>query len=248
MKRLVVGKVYKIDDTPWLNARGYIQLLNNSYTNLIQYPENKINYITNESGDIKNSLGSDLFIWCNEEGNIPSKFRFFLPSGRYFDFTVPVGTFPIQLSVLRENLNSSQPGYQSLVNYVDESIENAIENLQLGSTQIYSNNFVASSNLSALRVINLATRTYASNQNFVDTNGSFGLTTSAINQGEVGKALVYGELSDSSLNFQPGNLFLGTNGNIIQNLLGNEVFILNIGGAISSNKIRLDCQEVTICI
>jgi hypothetical protein len=244
LKRLVVGKIYRNDDTPWLNARGYIQLLNNSYTNLIQYPENRIEYITDTLGNIKNSLVTDLFLWCNEEGNIESKFRFFLPSGKYFDFTVPVGTSPIELSVLRENLNSSQPGYQSIVNYIDT----AIEGLQLVSTQIYSDTFIAATNLSALRIVNLATRTYASNQTLSDASGAFGLTTSAVNQGVATKVLTYGAISDNRFNFTPGYLFLSDNGNITQTINNSQPFILNIGVAIYSNKIKLDFQEVTICI
>lgn len=242
MKRLVLGKIYKTDDSPWLNARGYIQLLNNSYTNFIQYPENRINYITNSLGEIKNVLAEDLFIWCNEEGNIHSIFRLFLPSGKFFDFTVPVGTSPIQLSVLRENLNSSQPGYQSIVNYVD----NAVEGLQLGSTQIYSNNFVATTNLSALRIVNLATGTYADASNILDIEGSLGITTNSIAQNALGKLLIFGELSDNSFNFIPNKyVYLGNVGNLTQ-FFENNYF--QIGTAINNNKILIHFNESILCI
>lgn len=242
MKRLVLGKIYKAADIPWLNARGYIQLLNNSYTNFIQYPENRINYITNSLGDIKNDLDQDLFIWCNEEGNISSKFRLFLPSGKFFDFTVPVGTSPIQLSVLRENLNSSQPGYQSIVNYVD----NAIAGLQLGSTQIYSNNFVATTNLSALRIVNLSTGTYADASNNGDIEGSLGITTNSIAQNALGKLLIFGELSDNSFNFIPNkHIYLGNLGTLTQ-AFANNYFI--IGKAITNQKILINFNESILCI
>jgi hypothetical protein len=241
LKRLVVGKVYKSDDTPWLNVRGYIQLLNNSYTNLIQYPENRIEYITDTLGNIKNSLGGDLFIWCNEEGNIESKFRFFLPSGKYFDFTVPVGTSPIQLSVLRENLNSSQPGYQSIVNYVDSAIDSVIAG---ESKALFSDTLVAIQDLSALRIINLHTGTYASSDNLNHAFVALGFVDNGVILGQIFKAVTQGLLFDSSWNWQLDKpIFLGLNGFLTQTIPNTSLFIKQIGSVINQQTLIFNSED-----
>lgn len=247
-----MGRVTRTDGTPWRNAKVSFRRCRGTHTPTSQFPPDTIIAHTNQDGDLYSVSGdiliSGVYLWCNAEGFSFTPYVCNLPNDA-FEFKLPIGTTPITLSELREGSGeATEPQYESILEYVDDSIENALSNLQLGSTQIYSNEFTASTNLSALRVVNLATKTYASNQNILDATGTFGLTTTSVNQGESVKLLTYGEISDSSFDFQPGNLFLGTNGNIIQNLLGNEIFIVNMGSAISNNKIHLDFQEVTLCI
>lgn len=251
--RLVVGIVSRTDNTPWRNAKVTFRRCKGTYTPTNQYPPDTIIAYTNQDGELYsviangNVLVSGVYLWCNAKGASYTPYECQLPNDS-FTFKLPVGDTPITLSALREGSDDvNQPQYESIIDYVDTSIDKAITGLQLGSTQIYSNEFIATTNLSALRIVNLVTGTYASAFNQSDINGVFGITTKAVIIGEPSKLLLFGELFDNNFNLFVGNVYLSNNGLLIQNLIGNELFILNIGNFINTKKMLINIQEAIRC-
>lgn len=120
--RIITGKIYKSNDEPWINAYGNIKLIHGSYDGNIHYPEFNLLYCTDETGEVLNIKKLPLILWCNEEGYSTSYYQFVLPDNKSFDFTLPSGSSSIEISVLRENINSSNSNYQSIINYVDNEI------------------------------------------------------------------------------------------------------------------------------
>lgn len=191
--RLVVGKVTRTDGTPWQNAKVTFRRCVGTYTPTSQFPPDTVIAHTNQNGDLYSVMGSVLvsgvYLWCNSEGASFTPYECSLPNDS-FSFQLPSASYPITLSELREGSGgTNEPQYESILQYIDSRITG----LQVGSTQIYSNQFIASTNLSALRVVNLKTGNYASAFTNVDINGVFGITTSAIPQGSSGKLLIFGD-------------------------------------------------------
>jgi len=248
VKRLVTGKIYRTNDMPWANAKVLFKRVNSSYTSSIQYPSDIIQATTDNLGIIHSTDSNQgVFLWTNESGNNISKYQCHLPGCEAFEFSLPVGVGDsIELGVLRIGSQPLEDYPQTLINYVDSSIDDAIVGIQAGSTQIFSNNFIASENLSALRIINLNTGTYANNSDLADSYSALGLTTSSINSGDSGKALIFGEFSDTSWNWLNSSIYLGANGNLTQTLTGNESFVLEVAKVKNASTILLEFKDIII--
>nr|WP_322686601.1 hypothetical protein [Nostoc sp. DedQUE07]MDZ8133222.1 hypothetical protein [Nostoc sp. DedQUE07] len=112
-QRIIKSTFIGLNNEPLRNAVvQVIHMQGNSIDN-IEYPQVTKNFVTDREGKIKFTL------WCNEEGERSSFYRFVLPGGETFDAIVPVGTSDLELSVLREGGgNSSDPQHQSLITYI----------------------------------------------------------------------------------------------------------------------------------
>lgn len=118
--RTVKTKILKGDGTPWSNARVNFVLINNSFTDTAQYPKSTVRALTNQQGEMQADL------WINTEGDKPTKWRCFLPSKESFEFNIPPGSTPIEVSVLREDYQEGTPQYNSLITYIDDYIDDLI--------------------------------------------------------------------------------------------------------------------------
>jgi hypothetical protein len=242
MKREIVGQIFRINDTPWVNAWGYIHFENGSYANNINYPEQLIRYKTDSNGFIKSADGSPLFLWCNESGETYSFYIFFKPDRNHFKFMVPVGAFAINLDILQFGSNPVADYPPSLIAYIDAQIAQIEQSVEF----IYSPPIVTQINLQPFRVLNIETGQYASSANINDAPGSFVLTTQSSTQGQTIKFLTYGFISNNDWNWdinQP--VFLGTNGNITQTPV-TSVFHLQLGNASAVNSIFFNPSEVIL--
>lgn len=228
MWRQVVGKVYRTDDTPWTNTTVTFRRCTGSFTTTTQYPPDTLRFQTNSNGELV-----DCKLWVNETGDKISTYECTVGKDK-FKFSLPVGNgSPIELSVLRAGSLPVDEYPQSIIHYID----NAISGIQSGSSQIYSNNIIASANLSAGRVVNLQTGNYAQ---LNEISGCFGLTTTSVNLGKSFKALVYGSYQ-SSVSYEINKkLYLADNGFITQ-LLNLESNIVEIGKVISTQNIFINC-------
>lgn len=148
--RLVVGIVSRTDGTPWRNAKVTFRRCQGTYTPTNQYPPDTIIAYTNQDGELYsvidngNVLVSGVNLWCNAEGAGYTPYECQLPNDS-FTFKLPIGNAPISLSVLREgSSNSTQPQYESIIDYVDTSIEKAINQITQGGS--YYQNFIINSN------------------------------------------------------------------------------------------------------
>lgn len=244
MKRLVTGKIYRTNDTPWANAKVLFKRTNSSYVSNIQYPADSILATTDNLGIIHSAESNQgVFLWVNETGNSISKYSCYLPGCQPFEFSLPSGNGSnIELGVLRIGSNPLEDYPQTLINYVDD----LVASVQVGSTQIYSENFNASENLSALRIVNLNTGRYASNSNLADVYSPLALTTDSISLGNSAKALVLGEFSDVSWNWLNSPIYLGIDGQLIQTLTGSEKFLLEVAKVKNSSSILLEFKDIII--
>lgn len=58
-------------------------------------------------------------LWCNEEGNNKSYYTCILPNNKTFSFSVPVGSTPIDIEVLRDGgITPENPQYKTLITYL----------------------------------------------------------------------------------------------------------------------------------
>lgn len=123
MFRKVIGKVYKTDDTPWLNTFITFKRTSGNYLNNIQYPPDVVRAKTDNQGNIcklDNSLGVDL--WVNETGEKISNYQCLLPND-IFSFSIPIGNgAPIELSVLRAGSQPVEEYPQSVIDYIDDLV------------------------------------------------------------------------------------------------------------------------------
>jgi hypothetical protein len=248
MKRVVTGRIYRTNDTPWRNARVLFKRVNSSFTHNTQYPADFVHALTDADGNLY-SIDSNqgVVLWVNELGDVPSFYKCFLPGCDPFEFSIPAGDgSAIELGILRQGSQPVNEYSPTLINYVDSSISSSISGIQLGSTQIYSNNFNASENLSALRIVNLNTGFYASNADLEAIYSPLGLMTSSVVSGDSAKALVFGELSDVSWNWVPSPIYLGIDGNLTQTLNGSESFILEVAKVKNSFTIMLEFKDIII--
>jgi hypothetical protein len=108
--RKIVGTIYTADGLPKVNASGRIQLQGNSFTPDKQYLISGVRYRTDSQGRLFNPVTGELGIslWVNSEGQIPTRYKFYFSDGSEFEFVLPAGISPINLSELRsqEVLNS----------------------------------------------------------------------------------------------------------------------------------------------
>lgn len=124
MRRLITERFYKTDDTPWAGLSISFKRIKSSYTSAAHYPVDQIEAFTDTDGNLYSSESSQgVYLWVNQEGDIPSAYTAYLPGCESFEFSVPTGDgSPISLSVLRQNYAIDSMTYNTLVNYVDTSI------------------------------------------------------------------------------------------------------------------------------
>ncbi|MCW5317947.1 hypothetical protein GTQ43_30515 [Nostoc sp. KVJ3] len=112
-QRIIKSTFIGLNNEPLRNAVVQVIHMKGNTINNVEYPQVTKNFITNREGKI------NFILWCNEEGERSSFYRFVLPGGETFDAIVPVGTSDLELSVLREGGgDSSDPQHQSLITYI----------------------------------------------------------------------------------------------------------------------------------
>nr|WP_322719599.1 hypothetical protein [Nostoc sp. ChiQUE02]MDZ8232636.1 hypothetical protein [Nostoc sp. ChiQUE02] len=112
-QRIIKSTFIGLNNEPIRNAAVQVIHMQGNTIDNIEYPQVTKNFITNREGKI------NFILWCNEEGERSSFYRFVLPGGETFDAIVPVGTSDLELSVLREGGgDSSAPQHQSLITYI----------------------------------------------------------------------------------------------------------------------------------
>ena len=244
MRRLVTGKIFHTDDTPWVNARVYFKRVSDSFTASTQYPADTIYATTDDFGTLK-SLESarGVYLWVNESGENVSKYECFLPGDASFEFSLPAtDSSEIELGVLRIGGTPLEQFSPTIISYVEQKVAE----LQVGSTQVFSNEIIATTDLSALRVINLATGTYASNDNLIHGFAPLGLTTNSVVVGSSFKVLIFGEIFDAGWAWESTLIYLGQNGNLTQSVVGNEEFIKVCAKPIKPNSLLFEFKESII--
>ena len=88
---------------------------------------------------------------------------------------------------------------------------------------------------------------YASCNVLDDVNKILGLSLNSANVGENVRVLIFGKLSDSSFNFNIDKpIFLGINGQIVQEVPETAVFIQRLGKVLRNNEIMIDLDEPII--
>jgi hypothetical protein len=240
MYRRVRGTIYRTDGiTPWSFCGVKFQRVKGSYTALIQYPPDAIEVTSNNLGEITVDL------WCNQEGESPTWYTCYLPNNDYFKFIVPSGTTTLELSFLRESsITPSQPGYNTIKEYIDSEIENIV----VGNTsKVYSPNFIASTNISALKVIAVNNgQAYLPSSSIVgDAFRIVGVSETSVNAGSNIKVVIAGVISDSGWNWQGDRpIFLGGNGTLTQSVPSG--FLKQIAEPLSSQAILINLQGVIL--
>ena len=116
-QRTIRGIIRKPDAT-WNNARIVFTLFNASFTPSTQYPSTSVVAYANAQGEFTVSL------WANEEGAIASVYSCKIEDDDPFEFTIPVGSGDLELSLLRESsaIAPGTPEWTSIINYVDDRI------------------------------------------------------------------------------------------------------------------------------
>lgn len=125
--RLVVGKVYRTNDTPWVNTAVVFRRQIGSYTTEVQYPPDALTFSTDAFGNLISidSSGNATIgckLWVNEESDKISTYECIVGKDR-FNFSLPLGNgSPIKLSTLRAGSAPVEEYPQSIINYVDNAI------------------------------------------------------------------------------------------------------------------------------
>jgi hypothetical protein len=206
MKRLITGNLKGSDDLPIANRKIIFIRDTGSYTTASQYVSDVIEAYTDINGVLLSKYqgmeAGGVWLWTNEIGELPTQYNCIMGtgSGDAFTFTLPPASMPITLSEVRQNSQPiPAPTYNTLINYVD----NAIAGVVAGeSKNLFSDDLTAVSTLSALRIIDIGTRNYASNDNINHAFKSMGFTTGSVNNGDIFKVITEGVFTDSSWNWQ----------------------------------------------
>jgi hypothetical protein len=246
--RLVIGKIYKTNDTPWVNTPVIFRRQVGSYTTNIQYPPDALKFSTNAMGDLisvdtNGGATTGCRLWVNEEGDKISNYECLVGRDR-FNFSLPLGDgSPIELSVLRAGSAPVESYPQSIIDYVDD----AVAGVTAGNVKkVISDTFVAPVSLSALRIINLNSLQLASASNISDVSIALGFLESAVNLGASFTTVLQGTVSDSAWNWNTSSpIFLGANGILTQNTSGLS-FIRQIAAPVSNQKIIINFGESII--
>ncbi|MFN6460538.1 MAG: hypothetical protein RMZ41_001650 [Nostoc sp. DedVER02] len=120
-QRIIKSTFIGLNNEPLRNAVVQVIHMKGNTIDNIEYPQVTKNFITDREGKINFTL------WCNEEGERASFYRFVLPGGDTFDAIVPVGTSDLELSVLREGGgDSSAPQHQSVISFILSSLQNTL--------------------------------------------------------------------------------------------------------------------------
>ena len=226
--RLLFGKVFRTDGvTPWTNCNISFKR-NCNYTDEYQLPSDVQRVKTDSNGEFVTRL------WCNIDGENESSYTCEIPGCTSFTFNLPFGDgTPLNISILRAGSSSpSDPKNETILEYIDEQIVS----VSLNNTKLFSEEKQATSNLSALKAIDLTTKTYPV---ISDTPLYLGLVMNAVLQGSFFKALLEGEIYDSSWNWAPNTLvFLGNNGTLTQTLPQSNCLIV-AGKAIDTDRMYI---------
>jgi hypothetical protein len=250
MRRLVVGKVYKTTDAPWVNAKVLFRRTK-SYTISTQYPSDAIEAFTNSEGFLRYREGDLVLdgvpLWCNEDGDLGSEYQCFLPNDRDgFRFVLPKGTSPIELSACIElGIVANNPTYPTLATYVDEQIDAAIAGVIAGENKkVVSEPAIAGANLSALRLVDMTSKQYASANNAGHLYAPIGFLLNSVAIGSEFSTVLFGTISDSSWNWSINSpVFLGNNGFLTQTLLPEFLFIRQAAIALSPTQLLINFEE-----
>lgn len=120
--RYVTGTILNTSSVPWVGTV-YFTLVNRSYTTAATFPASTIAVILDNAGSFRTQL------WCNEEGELSSYYIARLPDGSSFNFTLPVGTADIDISLLETGgVTPDDPQYETLLTYLE-----AYVNTQIGT-------------------------------------------------------------------------------------------------------------------
>jgi hypothetical protein len=239
MKRLVKGIIHKLSDEPWKNLRVVFKLNQGSYTAAYQYPIDEVVLKTDEFGRFEG------FFWCNEEGLENSFYQIYQPFElEGVKFNVPIGTTPIELSVLRQGgITPIEPQYPTLITYFENYINEQLNDLSIGQNkELISNSLIATTNLSALRLINLTNSSYA---DFTTIgNNPIGFLKNSVNQGSTFETILQGTIFDAGWNWLMNKpLFLGNNGFILQNIPSSAEYIIQVGKVLNPQTIQIQIKE-----
>jgi len=241
-KRVVFGEIKRTDGSVWVNATVFIRRLKGSFTSESQFPADSITTRTNNNGYLEVEL------WCNEDGEISTNYEF-ITFGDRFNFSLSYGDgSPINLSVLRSTNGSINPPSQTILEYIDDQITQATENVIAGNNiSLISPPYSPLVALSALRVINLGTLLYASCDNLNDANSHLGFSRNSVSQGESSSFLISGEISSNFWNWDITKpIFLGFNGFLTQQISLNSSFSKISALAINPQTIFINFGESII--
>lgn len=240
MRRQILGKIYETDDTPFKNGVIVFSRSIGSYTSTTQYPPDVHVCRTDTSGNLV-----DCFLWCNEDGDLISNYTAKINGRDVFNLSVPIGDgSPIELSALRAGSLPTTEYPESIIDYVD----NKIESLTLGQIKtLFSPDLIAINVLSALRIIDINTTTYADSNNINHASKTLGFVANAVNQGAIFQAVTEGFVLDSNWDWNTNRpIFLGNNGFLTQSIPNDAVFVQQIAKTINTQKIFIDFQEVIL--
>ncbi len=88
---------------------------------------------------------------------------------------------------------------------------------------------------------------YADCRNLSDVERILGMTLNSANANGSVNILLFGKLQDSSFNFDTSKpIYLGKNGNIVQDIDNESVFIQRLGRVLKNNEILIDLDEPII--
>lgn len=112
LTRKVVGTVRKPSGLPHVGVQVSFALIPGSYTATDQFPQGRIDVVTDENGAFEATL------WTNEVGDEASAYVCRMP-GDGFRFTLPAGSTQIELSLLRQaGLVPGDPQYNTLITWL----------------------------------------------------------------------------------------------------------------------------------
>lgn len=244
MLRKIVG-ILSTANVPYVNGKGTIKLMDNSYTDSTSYLISTLNYATDNLGrifDPLTPLETGIIVWCNAESTNQSRYRFTYPDNRFFDFSLLPGNNEINISALRIQgiLDVTEP---TLLDVLNQSLaEQWEETLALLGTDYLT----ATTSLSALRIVNLSTGTYASATDITQVNSPKGFLNISVTSGQQFPVQFTGIKIDSSWNWNTSlPVFLGANGTLTQTSTG-FAYLQQVASVITSTKIILDFQEPLI--
>ncbi|MEM7578255.1 MAG: hypothetical protein AAF316_00125 [Cyanobacteria bacterium P01_A01_bin.80] len=235
--RIVFSNFFKGNSTPWANANILFTLVSGSLTNLNFYPEVTLPSKTDENGY------AEIELFCNEDGQDESHWICTTPDYNKFQFNVPTGSRPISLGTTKiVGIEEGTDLYKTLSTYIDEQIEIYVNSEGNGdNSKFFSELKTATSSLSALRIIRLSDLTYASADEIEDLSSPLAVTTLAVASSNQFRALLAGEISDDSWNWDINlPIYLGLNGFPTQTIdFDTFSFIKVIGSPISSTSFQL---------
>lgn len=111
--RKVTFTIKQPNGEPWPNPVMRFALEPGSYDTTTQYPRRTVRVQGDEQG-----VG-EVTLWTNEVGEKASVYVAQLPSGEIVSFTLPAGSDPIDLSLLRQaGITPYDPQYETLLTYI----------------------------------------------------------------------------------------------------------------------------------